>query len=160
MNVKTVLGIDLGLASLGYSIIQTHNKDGQPNLISFGTLNSNKHLENVDRIFINYNKIKCLIKTFKVDTLILEKVYHQKNSKTVNVINQVHGVVYLLIKQFNLKFEEYNPLQIKKKILQNVKAEKTEIVFYIKSKFQIFSKITDDTADAIAIALNFSEIII
>lgn len=145
---KRVLGIDLGLASLGYSVFDYKNNEVK--LISYGTLSSNKTLNQHRRIFILFKKINCIIDTFKIEIMNIEIVFHYQNTKTINVINQVYGGLIVLAENKSIPIHQLTPSQVKKYIL-HYRVTKKEIVNFVKNRFNICGRITDDTADAIFI---------
>jgi crossover junction endodeoxyribonuclease RuvC len=148
-----ILGLDLGLARLGYGIIDFITYFLK--YITHGCLFTSSKQPISSRLNIIYEDLINLIFYYQPDIIILEKVFHTNNTKTINVINQVHGIILLLIEQLNLPVFEYTPIQVKQSILLTSKAKKTEVIKRIQLLFKLQKNIgcqIDDAFDGLACA--------
>ena len=149
---KIILGIDLGLSNLGYAILVT---DGViRNYISFNCFFTSKYICTSKRIVKIYNFLTEILYMYSPTLICLEKVFHTNNTNTFSTINQVHGVIILLLEQHNKIFFEITPKQVK--IYNGLKSNctKKEVIEQMKKRFKIIDKHkkNDDAFDALAIA--------
>lgn len=146
-----VLGIDPGLAQVGWAILE---KNSTINLIDYGCIKTNKTLAFCLRIEKIYQNIVNLINTHKPDTLAIEDLYFAKNVKTALIVAQVMGVIKLAGIKSNLKVVEYTPLNIKITITGYGKADKKQIEYMTSKLLSLKKKVKPDhAADATAVAL-------
>jgi len=107
-----------------------------------------------ERLVILFNKISEIISNYSPDVLSLEKLFFNKNVKTVLGVGEARGVIILSAKLNGLKIKQYTPLEVKQAITGYGRATKKQIQYMVKSilKFDEIPK-PDDVADALAIAL-------
>ncbi len=148
---KIILGIDPGLATLGYAFI-THEKE--PRLISCGCIETKAGDEFNKRLNTIHKELTYLIKKYKPSFASVEKLYFCKNVKTAMDVGHARGVIILTLSEAMLPIYEYTPLQIKLAITSYGKADKRQIAEMVKIalKLKAIPK-KDDTSDALAIAL-------
>ena len=148
-----ILGVDPGLARLGYGVIKVF-KNKKIKCLDFGvieTLNTKTKQERLKEISDQLSKI---IKKYQPNLLATEKVYFFKNLKTVIPIAEVSGVVLLNAAKRKIPVFEFTPLQIKFSLTNNGRAEKKEVIKKIKRVFKLKKNvIIDDAFDALACAL-------
>ncbi len=106
-----------------------------------------------DKLLEIWNDIVHIIKTNKPDLIVIEKIYFQSNIKTAIDVSQARWVIIYESIKNNVKIIEYTPLQVKKAITWNWKANKLQLQNAIKILFWM-EKIPkpDDAADAIWMA--------
>lgn len=126
----TILGIDPGLANLGYGIIK---KEGnQLNFIKAGLIKTSPNLQLAERLLIIQKKLIELIKKFKVTIIAFEQLFFCKNVKTALVVGQVIGVILLTAGQQKLAIYQYTPLEIKQALTTYGRAEKQQLALIVK----------------------------
>ena len=106
-----ILGIDPGLAIVGYGVIE--KKGNTYKILEYGTIQTKADEKTPDRLEIIFNELNQIIKDFEPDEVAYEKLFHQKNSKTVIDVSQARGVEILAAKINNLNIYGYTPLEIK-----------------------------------------------
>ncbi len=148
----TVLGIDPGLASTGFGIIE---KDGS-NLfvVKYGVIKTPAK-ENVpqrlQRIYVELNEI---FDEFDINHVAIEKIFFNTNLKTVVNVSEARGVAMLVVSQRKKEVFEYTPLEAKKALIGTGRASKREVQFAVQNILKMKRKPTpDDAADGIALAL-------
>lgn len=144
-----ILGIDPGYGILGWSIIEDSLK-----LIDFGTISTNKDLLFDDRLLKIHRDLMTIINTHNPDTVALEKLFFQKNTKTAMEVTKIIGAIILTIKLSGLEIKSYTPTQIKLSITGYGRASKSQMQNMIMRllKLKEIPK-PDDAADALAIAI-------
>ncbi len=151
-----ILGIDPGLATVGWGVIDVIN--GKPKAVSYGVILTPKENKLPERLLIIESDLKSLIDKFKPDEIAMEELFFNNNATTAINVSQARGVILLTcIKECN-KLYEYTPLQIKQALTGYGRAEKKQIQQMTKT-FLSLAKIPkpDDAADALAVALTHSQ---
>jgi crossover junction endodeoxyribonuclease RuvC len=154
---EIIIGIDAGTARIGYSILSINKKkfnNSKIKLISFGLLNITEIEHNL-RLKQIYKEFTKLIKKYKPNKVIIERLYFNLNAKTAMEVSQAVGVITLVCTLNKVLVDYITPTQVKSIITNNGKATKKEIADKIKNFFNIEQKLIDDVTDAIAIALAF-----
>lgn len=147
-----ILGIDPGTTSIGYALIKgTKHK---PELVRAGLL-AIKSSSTEERLKELHYELKNIISSQKPAVLAIEKIYFAKNQKTALAVSEARGVMLLTTALAGLKICEYTPLEVKKNITGDGRADKIQLkkmleltlpdIFRIKSQ--------DDVYDAVALAL-------
>jgi len=149
-----ILGIDPGIAIVGYSIIDV--VDGHYRLVSSGSIQTDKNKSEAGRLLEICNDLESIITTFKPDTAGVEKLYFFKNQKTIIPVAQARGVIMMILEKYSIKAVEYTPIVVKQTITGYGRAEKTEVAQAVEKMVDKNNKCwpkLDDTIDSIAIAV-------
>ena len=151
-----ILGIDPGLATVGWGVIDVIN--GKPKAISYGVILTPKESKLPDRLLMIESDLKSLIDKFKPDEIALEEIFFNNNVTTAINVSQARGVILLTAVKYCGKLFEYTPLQIKQALKGYGRAEKRQIQEMTKT-FLGLAKVPkpDDAADALAVALTHSQ---
>ncbi|MBN2881762.1 crossover junction endodeoxyribonuclease RuvC [Candidatus Woesearchaeota archaeon] len=150
-----ILGIDPGTINCGYAIIV---KDvNKVKLVEAGLVKIKSRtlqhqitelIEGLDLIFAKH----------KIDEVAIEDMFYAFNPKTVIKLAQFRGALSLKILQEFGNFAEYTPLQVKKSVTGNGKAQKEQVAFMVKRLLNIKQEIKPlDITDAIAVALTHAQ---
>lgn len=147
-----VLGIDPGLATTGYGVI--NSKNGKLEVINYGCILTKSSLPLSTRLRTIYHETKKLIITYKPDAVVIEEIFFCKNVKTGLQIGHVRGVIMLAVIEANIEPAEYTPLQVKQALTGFGKADKKQIQEMVKIllNLKVIPK-PDDAADALAAAI-------
>ena len=106
-----------------------------------------------DKVFEIWIDIKAIIEKYNPEIVVVEKLFFQTNLKTWIDVAQARWVVLYESKIANKIIMEYTPLQVKKAITWNGKADKLQLQNAIKMIFRLDSiPKPDDAADAIWLA--------
>lgn len=148
-----VFGIDPGIATTGYGIIQTDRKQDY-RCIDYGVITTEASLSDADRLRILYNAFTDLIAHHQPDSSAVEKLFFQKNVKTAISVGQARGVALLTLAQAGLPIAEYTPNEIKQTVCGYGSAGKLQVQRMVQSllNLQDLPK-PDDAADALAVAI-------
>lgn len=147
-----ILGIDPGLAIVGYGVIKVNGN--KIKVLEYGSIQTKANTEIQERLEIIFNEMNTLIDDLKPDEVVFEKLFHQKNSKTVIDVSQARGVKILATKLKKLDIYEYTPLQVKTAITGYGRASKIQMQEGVKRILNLADiPKPDDAADALAIAI-------
>ncbi|MCD6579581.1 crossover junction endodeoxyribonuclease RuvC [bacterium] len=147
-----VLGIDPGVAILGYAFLEKKSSKVIP--LEYGVLTTEKDEKEEVRLHLIYNELTALMKKFMPDEMSVESLYFTNNQKTAFQVGQARGVVLLLAAMSNIPIFSYNPNQIKIAVTGYGRAGKKQVQEMVKRILGL-EKIPkpDDAADAVAAAL-------
>ena len=147
-----ILGLDPGLAIVGYSILDTVN--GEIILNASGSIQTDKNKSDSSRLFEIQNDLQTVIDKYKPQTASIEKLFYFKNQKTVIPVAQARGVILAVLEKNGIPIYEYTPIEVKQMITGYGRASKDEVakMVQISVKYETMPKL-DDTVDSIAIAL-------
>lgn len=151
-----ILGIDPGLAIVGYGVINTLK--GNSSVIDYGVINTPKEDSVPTRLEKIYEGMLGLIEKYNPDCIAIEELFFNTNTTTGINVAQARGVVLLACKQKGLKMFEYTPLQIKQALTGYGKAEKKQIQFMVARLLDLKAvPKPDDAADGLAVALTHAQ---
>lgn len=147
-----ILGIDPGLARMGFAVIEQKNKHSFVPL-SYGCLETHKSQKEEDRLAELYQKLTKIFDQYKIERVAIEQLVFASNQTTAFEVSQARGLVYLLCGQRHIPIQSYSPTQIKLTIVGYGRAEKQQVQLMVKTIYNLkqIPKL-DDTADALAVA--------
>ena len=147
-----ILGIDPGLATVGYGIIEYRGNSFTT--LDYGAILTPAHTE-FDRRLISINEqLVGLITKFKPDAAAIEELFFNKNIKTAISVAQARGAIILTCAQSGVPTFEYTPLQVKQAVVGYGRADKNQVQQMTKILLNLAAvPKPDDTADALAIAI-------
>ena len=148
-----ILGIDPGLATTGYGLIQAGGQ-AQYQCIEYGVISTPTGLSEADRLTILFSELTELIRHHQPQSSAVEKLYFQKNVKTALSVGQARGVTLLTLAQAGLPIFEYNPNEVKQSVCGYGSAEKIQVQHMVQTLLNL-SELPkpDDAADALAVAI-------
>ncbi|TLD79973.1 crossover junction endodeoxyribonuclease RuvC [Helicobacter sp. MIT 05-5293] len=150
-----ILGIDPGSRNCGYAVL--HCGSNGLNLLEAGIIKIKERILQ-DQILEFVEGIDLVLKSFTIDEVAIEDIFFAYNPKTVIKLAQFRGALSLKILQELGNFSEYTPLQVKKALTGNGKADKQQVAFMVKRILGIKGDIKPlDITDAIAIAITHSQ---
>lgn len=147
-----ILGIDPGMAIVGYSLI---NFDGKNiTLLASGSIQTRKGDKEPARLLEIYNDMHTITEKFKPDAAAIEKLFFVHNQTTVMPVAHARGVILTVLEKYNIPIYEYTPMEVKKVLTGYGKADKKEVEQMVKLTLNTdkLPKL-DDTIDSIAIAI-------
>ena len=147
------LGIDPGLARVGFGIIDTI-KDKQT-MLDCGIIRTDKNLNDGDRMFEIFNDLTEIITKWEPQVAVVEKFFFYRSSTTISVV-QARGVLIMTLAKMKIPIVEYAPMQIKLAVAGSGKASKSEVLGAVMHALNLEKPPRpDDAADALAIALTY-----
>jgi len=152
-----ILAIDSGLNRTGFSLFEKNIKYAQGyRYIASGLIETQKKLTIEQRLGQIYKRVSQIIKKYKPDLIVIERLFFFKNQKTAISVSQAQGVILLLAYQHYLKVEFLTPLQIKQIITGYGQADKKAVQKMLELILKTDRPIKqDDEADAVACGLAY-----
>ena len=147
-----ILGIDPGIAIVGYGIIEY--KNNKFNVIDYGTIITSSNMKIEKRLERIYIGVDTLIKNYNIEEVGVEELFFNKNVKTAITVAQSRGVILLGCSHNNKPIYEYTPLQVEQGVVGYGRANKAQVQQMVASllKLKEIPK-PDDVADALAVAI-------
>lgn len=152
VNILRILGIDPGIAIVGFGVIEYDNVNFK--VIDYGAITSPAHTPVPQRLKMIYDDLNYVIEKYKPDEMAVEELFYNNNAKTVINVAQARGVIILAGENHHIPVFEYTPLQVKQGVVGYGRAEKKQVQQMVKNILGL-SEVPkpDDTADAVAIAI-------
>src|SRR5450756_2828182 len=108
------LGIDPGLARIGYGVVSS---DGDiVALLDYGCLETHPGTPYPDRLKYIYDGVRRLVRRYKPDAVALESLFFFRNARTVMRVSEARGVIVLAIGTCHVPAFEYTPQQVKQAV--------------------------------------------
>ncbi|MEB3429746.1 crossover junction endodeoxyribonuclease RuvC [Citroniella saccharovorans] len=146
-----ILGIDPGLATIGYGVIEAKSRIS---LVEYGIIQTLPTSTLPERLEIIFKNIDLLIKDFNPDEVAIEELFFNKNVKTAITVGEARGVILVSLKLNSVPIYEYTPLQIKSSIAGYGRAEKLQVQNQVKNILSLKDiPKPDDASDALAVAM-------
>ena len=155
-----VLGIDPGTATTGFGLIRVgDNKQFQ--VMDYGLIETEKDDAPGERLLKIYNELTSkVIKKYKPDVFVMEKLFFATNAKTAIRVGQAQGAMLMAAAQYKIEVFEYSPMTIKKIITGSGRADKIEVQKHVRKylgngirKKKGEKTHFDNAADALAVAI-------
>ncbi len=152
-----ILGIDPGLAIVGYGVIEVDDKN-KAKVVDYGVVETPKGEGLAQRLVMIERGIIQLIETFHPDEIALEELFFAKNVTTAMSVAHARGVILATCVKNCGNLYEYTPLQIKQAITGYGRATKQQIQAMVKTLLSLKEiPKPDDAADGLAIALTHKQ---
>lgn len=149
---RRVLGIDPGLARLGWAVVES--RGASVTLAGCGCIETSVRQSVSVRLRQLYARLDAIIRDYRPTAMAVEKLFFTKNISTGIVVGQARGVVLLAAAMAGLPVDEFTPTTVKQSVTGDGRADKRQV----QRMIQILLRLRrlprhDDTADAIAVAL-------
>lgn len=152
LKPRVALGLDPGLARLGWAIIKRQGSSEE--LISCGCITTDKADEAAERLSQLHQQLTDIFQKFRPSLVAIEKLFFTKNITSGIAVGQARGVALLTAAEAAVPILEFTPTAIKQSITGYGQADKRQVQHMIKALLHLKQPPkSDDTADAIAVAL-------
>ena len=147
-----VLGIDPGLATLGWGVITEHRH--QQTLVDFGCIITTPDQPFPKRLLSIQTEFERILQQYSPDEIAFEELFFSKNVTTALTVGAARGICVALSASHTEHVYEYTPMQVKQALTGYGRADKKQIQEMVRLLLSM-EKIPkpDDAADALAIAL-------
>ena len=150
-----VLGIDPGLATLGWGVIESAG--GRQRLMEYGCILTTPDQTLPDRLLTIQNEMSALLARFQPDEIAVEELFFARNVTTALTVGAARGVTVAACAAYTDRLYEYTPMQVKQAVVGYGKADKHQVQHMVKLLLHLDDiPRPDDAADAVAIALTHS----
>ena len=147
-----ILGIDPGLATLGYGVIESNGD--RRRMIQYGTLTTPPREPMPQRLRAIFQGVNQLMDIYQPDDVAFEELFFSKNITTGMAVSMARGVAMVAVVERTPNLYEYTPMQIKQAVTGYGGADKHQVQQMVRLLLNMKEIARpDDAADALAVAL-------
>jgi len=147
-----ILGIDPGVATVGFGVISETGGDPRPR--QYGVITTPAGMRLALRLSRIHADASELIMTFKPDAIAVEELFFNTNLKTAVAVAHGRAAVILAGEEHGVPMFEYTPLQVKKAVVGYGHATKKQVMEMVRRLLSMAEPPKpDDAADALAVAI-------
>ena len=147
-----VLGIDPGVATIGFGVIRAERQKNT--LIQYGAITTPPGIPLSNRLLQIPSDMEELIRAFHPDERAVEELFFTKNITAGIAVAHGRGVILLAAEKLGVPIFEYTPMQVKQAVVGYGGADKRQVML-MTQRLLGMKQIPrpDDAADALAIAI-------
>lgn len=146
-----VLGIDPGLSTTGYGVVEGHHP---PQAVRAGVIKTDPELDTPARLAELHLGLTQVIEDTKPDVVAVETVFTNRNLQTAMAVGRASGVAILAAAQAGVPVFEYVPTAVKSAVTGDGSANKGQVQTMVARLLGLADAPKPaDAADALAIAL-------
>ena len=149
-----IMGVDPGLVVTGFGIIEVNSK-GSIQYQGSGAIHS-KALPIPQRIQKIFRGLCRQIEKFSPQIMAIERPFIGKNMKSAMLLGQARGIAILAAAEAGIRIYEYSPLEVKQAVVGFGRAAKEQVQSMICALLKTPANMTEDAADALAVAICFA----
>jgi crossover junction endodeoxyribonuclease RuvC len=147
-----VLGIDPGLATMGYGLVRDEDQALVP--ITFGVIRTPPKVATAERLMQLHRELDELLTVYHPDVAAVEELFFSTNARTALAVGEARGVALLTLAQAGLPIAEYTPMQVKQAVTGYGGAHKMQIQQMVRILLGLDDiPRPDDAADALAVSI-------
>ena len=147
-----VLGIDPGLSTTGYAIVEAQGAKTQA--IAVGVIRTDRARPMAERLAELYADLGAIVSDYQPHEAAIEQVFVNRNLQTATSVGRASGVVLLALAQAAVPVDEYTPSAVKMALCGYGKADKAQVGKVVQMRLGLPAVPGPaDAADALAIAL-------
>lgn len=146
-----VLGIDPGLTTTGYGILEVRHP---PTAVAAGVVRTDPGQQLGDRLSVLYQGLTEVISQYSPSQMAIETVFTNRNLQTAISVGRASGVAILAGAEAGMDISEYAPTAIKAAVTGYGAADKTGVAAMVARLLDLEEPpCPADAADALAVAL-------
>jgi crossover junction endodeoxyribonuclease RuvC len=155
MKVTRIIGIDPGLVSTGWGIIES--KGSSLTFVDCGTIAPNAKLPLSERLKELHTHLLHIIEHYGPTTAAIEETFVTANGQSTLKLGQARGALIVTLASKNLPVAEYATRLVKKAIVGTGTADKNQmgqmVGVLLPASREALKACKHDAADALAIAI-------
>ena len=151
IQVLRILGIDPGLTSTGWAIIEV--RGFQISALTSGVIKSSPATPLARRLGDLYDALSEVMQDYKPDEVAVEETFVNQNPASALKLGHARGIALAAPARLGLPVYEYAPNQIKKSLVGVGHADKKQVQHMVSLLLPDAQFKTADAADAFAIAI-------
>lgn len=147
-----VLGIDPGLSTTGYGLVEVVR--GDMAVVVAGVIRTDPAMRIENRLCELESDLTELIGEHQIDEAALETVFVNRNRTTAMGVLRASGVALMVLGRHGIQVTEYTPTKVKASLSGYGGADKLQMQRMVQIRLKLSTLPTPaDTADALAIAM-------
>jgi crossover junction endodeoxyribonuclease RuvC len=120
-----ILGIDPGLASTGYAVVERAGTRLRP--VEWGVIRTEPSMSHPERLVEIYSRVSALITAHQVAAAAIESWFVHPVSKAAMGMAESRGAIQVAIARAGIQIVEYSPNTIKQSVTGNGRADKAQV---------------------------------
>lgn len=146
-----ILGIDPGLRTTGFGVIEKHGS--KLRYIASGTVKTASEGALPPRLKIILQGVTEIVATYRPDCAAIEKVFVNVNPQSTLLLGQARGAAICALVNADLEVAEYTALQLKQAVTGHGKAAKEQVQDMVARLLCLPGLPGSDAADALGVAI-------
>jgi crossover junction endodeoxyribonuclease RuvC len=147
-----VLGIDPGLASMGYGVVR--REGGRLAALNGGTIETPAELPTERRLALVAERIRDLLAEHDCEAMALEQLYFGQNVRTAFAVGHARGAAMLAAGERGVPCFSYTPQRVKAAVCGNGRAAKEQVARMVAAQLSLAClPASDHASDALAVAI-------
>jgi crossover junction endodeoxyribonuclease RuvC len=106
-----------------------------------------------DRLLQIHDALLALLAEMRPSEVAVESAFVRKSASAALIIGHVRGVVIVAARKSGAAVFEYTAPEVKMAVVRNGSAQKAQVEFMVRRLLPGLSKLREDEADALAVAL-------
>jgi crossover junction endodeoxyribonuclease RuvC len=124
-STRRILGVDPGLASTGWGVLD--DIGGKIKYIDHGIIVTKADCPRADRLFFILQYIRSIIEKYKPTEAAIETLYFGRNVSSAIPVAEARGVISAAIAEKGIPLQEFTPNAIKLGVVGSSKADKKQV---------------------------------
>lgn len=145
-----IIGIDPGLRSLGWGVIEAQN--GRLSHVANGQCKTEGR-DLAQRLLSLHVQLSAIVARYAPDAAAVEQTFVNRDGAGTLKLGQARGIAMLVPAQAGLEVGEYAPNAVKKAVVGVGHADKKQVEHMVKLQLPGCAPAGPDAADALAIAI-------
>jgi crossover junction endodeoxyribonuclease RuvC len=147
-----VLGIDPGLATMGYGVVERTNGRLVP--LALGVIRTPSSRSAAYRLGLIRNDLLEILDTYRPEVVAVERLFFNANVRTAMSVGQASGVALASAAERGLEVYDYTPPEVKLSVVGFGSASKQQVITMVTSILGLSEAPKfPDAADACALAI-------
>jgi crossover junction endodeoxyribonuclease RuvC len=151
VSVVRILGLDPGLARMGWGVIDVSGT--RLSHVAHGVLKSDAKCELAARLLALHEAIAAVMAEWRPAALAIEQAFVAKDASAALKLGQARAVVLMAAARAGLAVAEYAPNHIKKSVVGVGHADKLQVQAMVRRLLPTAQVDAADAADALACAI-------
>jgi crossover junction endodeoxyribonuclease RuvC len=145
-----ILGIDPGLASTGYAVVE--RVSGRVRPVEWGVIRTMPADPHPERLLAIYTRVTALLETHQIEAAAIESWFVHPVSKAAMGMAESRGAIQVAIAQARIIIVEYSPNTIKQAVTGSGRADKAQVRAMVE-RLSGVDPGSDHAGDALAAAI-------
>jgi len=148
-----ILGIDPGLANVGWAVLRRGGNEGQEaELLGCGCIKTKSSESSAERLCLIDRDLGKLINKYGVKEMAVESLFFARNAKSAMQVAEAIGVIKVCGARQKVKVFDYTPLQIKMTLVGYGQAKKEQVEVMVRKFLELTEPISPGHASDAAAA--------
>lgn len=146
-----VLGIDPGVATMGYAVVEAGSRLTP---VCFGVLHTSKARPHAVRLLQLQMGLLEVLRSQRPDVAAIERLFFTTNARTAMSVGQASGVALAAAAEVGLEVADYTPNEVKQSVVGYGSAGKAQVQAMVAALLRLDGPPRPpDAADACALAI-------